>query len=195
MFWTEPRIFGSVSLRTGTPPLGRMVVRQGNMFGVSGDVRYGRCAEYRQPGRNVDPAKGPPGFQWWNRRPRVATHSGFHSANGAANTRESPAKWGSIVHVYLTGAGGYDPELADGQVVPKGSTARLIEQIRVEFTISSPVPVQGNIVYAGPEPGMIAGISRIDVQLPAARPYPYSTISATLVIGGRYGGLPAIFVQ
>jgi uncharacterized protein (TIGR03437 family) len=117
------------------------------------------------------------------------------NSGGVPNTFNTPANWGSVIHVYLTGGGRFSPELADGEVAPEGSLSRLSEAVSVRFQIAGPNLEAGRVIYAGPEPGMIAGVARIDIELPAARPVTYSSIAPVLTIAGVPLLLPAIYVK
>lgn len=119
----------------------------------------------------------------------------IYNPNGTENSFRQPAKWGSRLHLILTGAGRYAPDLEDGVIVPPGSQPQLAEPVSLSFQISGPNPEPGRIVSAAPVVGMVAGFTRIEFELPAARPYPYLSIVPLLKIGDRAGPLPSIYVE
>ena len=47
-------------------------------------MRYGLCAEYRQTGSKGRSGQRPTGFQWWNRRSKVATPYRYWDATAFA---------------------------------------------------------------------------------------------------------------
>ena len=72
----------------------------------------------------------------------------------------------STVIVFLTGAGNSNPPLDDGQLSPDARP--LASPVSVSFDISGPVPEPGTVLYAGPAPGLIAGLTQVNIQLPPA---------------------------
>ncbi len=107
------------------------------------------------------------------------------------NWFDSPATWGSVITLFVTGAGPYSPPLADGQIAPLDTTHGLQLPVSVSFLITGPEPEPAKILYAGPAPGQI-GVAQINVQLPASAPY--SSFSGVLTIGSVSTGLPSIWV-
>jgi len=115
--------------------------------------------------------------------------------NGAINGASAPAAWGSTVSIYLTGAGPYTPGLADGQIAGGEGVRRIEAPVTISWQVQGPGEEAGEVVYAGPAPGLVGGISRIAVRLPRARPYGYSTITGFLKIDGESVALPSIWVR
>src|SRR5262249_27653641 len=80
-----------------------------------------------------------------------------NSINGAG----APAKAGSVIALYLTGAGQTNPGGAEG----RRAAARLpVPVLRVTASVGGqPAPVQ----YAGGASGLVAGLIQVNVQIPA----------------------------
>jgi uncharacterized protein (TIGR03437 family) len=86
--------------------------------------------------------------------------------DSSANSPSNPAARGSIVSVYLTGVGALNPFLADGLVGP--------------LTPPFPAPVAGvsatiggveaPVAFAGQAPGLIAGATQVNIQIPQSAP-------------------------
>jgi uncharacterized protein (TIGR03437 family) len=80
--------------------------------------------------------------------------------NGSMNGPAHPAAPGSVISLYLTGAGQTNPPSADG--VPPSVPLQLALPVTVQV---GGVPAE--VVYAGTAPGL-AGVAQIDVRIPAA---------------------------
>lgn len=86
--------------------------------------------------------------------------------DGSVNSSSNPAARGSIVSVYMTGVGALNPPIADGSPGP--------------LTPPFPMPVVGvsasiggvaaPIAFAGQAPGLIAGATQVNVQIPQSAP-------------------------
>jgi uncharacterized protein (TIGR03437 family) len=113
--------------------------------------------------------------------------------DGTTNSVDHPARWGSFVIVFLTGAGNSSPPLEDGQISP--GPLPLALPASVSFDIFGPVPEPGTVLYAGPSPGLIAGLTQVNIHLPPARPYPYGSILPHLTIGGIPVFLLSVWVE
>jgi uncharacterized protein (TIGR03437 family) len=86
--------------------------------------------------------------------------------DGTANSTSIPAKRGSIVAVYLTGAGSLNPFIADGSLGP------LVPPFPTPLaSVSATVgPVDAPITFVGQAPGLIAGATQVNVQIPQNAP-------------------------
>jgi uncharacterized protein (TIGR03437 family) len=80
--------------------------------------------------------------------------------NGSMNGPSHPAAAGSVISLYLTGAGQTNPPSADG--VPPSAPLQLALPVTVEV---GGVPAE--VLYAGTAPGL-PGVAQIDVRIPAA---------------------------
>ena len=79
--------------------------------------------------------------------------------DGTANSQSNPAHWGQTITLYVTGFGDTVPSVPDGSLY--------------QAPLPSPaVPLFGLFSYAGPAPGMVAGIWQVNVPLstPQGRP-------------------------
>jgi uncharacterized protein (TIGR03437 family) len=83
--------------------------------------------------------------------------------DGTVNSAVKPAKAGSTISVYATGAG--VPNLPDGQIVPLSPLFPFDAQSDGDAVLFSGVP--GNIVWEGAAPGLILGVTQINVQMPS----------------------------
>jgi uncharacterized protein (TIGR03437 family) len=84
------------------------------------------------------------------------------------NTVLNPAKRGDVIYFYTTG---------QGQTIPPGTTGK-ITGVNLPIIVEQPLPVHvtiGNkkaqILYDGPAPSLIAGVSQINVIVPTDAPY------------------------
>jgi uncharacterized protein (TIGR03437 family) len=108
--------------------------------------------------------------------------------DGSVNSFSNPAKAGSIVTVFVNGAGsvGY----AAGTIVPP-----------VIYNSTYPVWAGGQLSYevlfAGDAPGLVAGVMQVNFRLPASVPAltaPYNTLAFSLMVGGVASAPSAIAV-
>jgi uncharacterized protein (TIGR03437 family) len=129
--------------------------------------------------------------------PVQATAPGIFAADGTGggggailnqdyslNVRLNPAARGSVIMIYLTGAGVTAPASVDGAIT--GITPpfpSLPQSVAVGVTIGGiAVPAQ-NILYAGAAPEQIEGLTQIDVLIPASVT-PGPTVPIVVTIGG-----------
>jgi uncharacterized protein (TIGR03437 family) len=77
------------------------------------------------------------------------------NSNGTLNSPSNPAHPGQNVTLYVTGFGATTPSVPDGSL----------------YQLPLPTPVYAietqNVTYAGPAPGLVAGIWRVNVTLPS----------------------------
>jgi uncharacterized protein (TIGR03437 family) len=78
------------------------------------------------------------------------------------NSASQPAARGSTVTLYATGAGSMNPPLQDGQIVPAGTPSVPASPITVRFDGA----IYAAVTYAGPAPGLIAGILQVNFVVP-----------------------------
>ena len=95
------------------------------------------------------------------------------------NTPANPAKLGSIVSIYATGTGALATPIDDGAITP----------IPPPFIVLASPPqvtfagVPGEVLWAGSAPGLIAGVTQINVQLPSDLPnHPVGTGLAAIPV-------------
>ncbi len=84
--------------------------------------------------------------------------------DGTVNSMNNPAKTGSIIVFWATGAGLFTHSLPDGAIVRPPLSAPL-QPVSVLFV--SPAKTVGvQPLYAGAAPGMVAGVLQVNVRLP-----------------------------
>jgi uncharacterized protein (TIGR03437 family) len=86
--------------------------------------------------------------------------------DSTANSPSNPAARGSIVSVYMTGAGALNPFINDGSLGP------LIPPFSAPLApVSATVGgMDAPIIFAGQAPGLIAGATQVNVQIPQNAP-------------------------
>jgi uncharacterized protein (TIGR03437 family) len=99
--------------------------------------------------------------------------------DGTVNTPSNPAKLGTIVSVYATGTGGLETPLPDGEITPLPPPYFLLSWT----PIVSFAGVSANVVWAGAAPGLIAGATQINVELPASLPAGTNLAAVPVVVG------------
>ena len=84
--------------------------------------------------------------------------------DGSTNRQQSPAPLGSVISIFASGEGQYDPPLLTGSV--SGTDPR-----RLRASIGVLISGQAaNILYAGPAPGLVAGVLQVNAEIPATAP-------------------------
>ncbi|HZT28993.1 MAG TPA: hypothetical protein VFA33_03855 [Bryobacteraceae bacterium] len=83
--------------------------------------------------------------------------------DGSVNSRSNPAPAGSVIVLFGTGGGASNPPLADGTVVDTTGTLAL----PATATIGGQ---NAEVLYAGPAPGLVAGVIQINLRIPAGAP-------------------------
>jgi uncharacterized protein (TIGR03437 family) len=112
--------------------------------------------------------------------------------DGPVNTPANPAALGSIVSVYCTGTGYLETPVADGSVAPIPPPYNVTELAYPELTFAG---VPGATLWSGAAPGLIEGVTQINVQLPAALPSG-TTLGAVPVILDTAGALsPPVLIS
>jgi uncharacterized protein (TIGR03437 family) len=93
--------------------------------------------------------------------------------DGTINGMDNPAKLGSIVQLFATGAGLGDPEQVDGQPAaaplskPRADVSVLFERPAVTSGIRfTGGYLSGEITYAGAAPTLVAGVLQVNVRIP-----------------------------
>jgi len=80
------------------------------------------------------------------------------------NSPSNPAKRGSVVQVWFTGAGPMNPPGADGRITPIGELARMTNM--VVAGVATEGPSVDEILFAGAAPGLVSGMAQINVRIP-----------------------------
>ncbi len=85
--------------------------------------------------------------------------------DSSLNASLSPATVGSVIQIFATGGGVTSPAQTDGALAPVTEPLPRITALPVSVTIGG-VPAQ-QVPYSGAAPGEIAGLTQIDVLVPA----------------------------
>jgi uncharacterized protein (TIGR03437 family) len=97
------------------------------------------------------------------------------SVTGAVslNTPQNPARAGGVIVAYITGAAQTDPASMDGVLAPSAGAQALPVEAGLDFFWPSEMPCKSNsgcvpvqVLYAGPAPGIVAGVTQINMRLP-----------------------------
>jgi uncharacterized protein (TIGR03437 family) len=101
--------------------------------------------------------------------PGIFTTNGRGSGQGAVlnqdssvNSAANPAARGSVVSVYMTGVGGLNPYIQDGMLGPLRPPFPMVVA-GVGATVG---PEDATVKFAGQAPGLIAGATQVNVQIP-----------------------------
>ncbi len=124
----------------------------------------------------------------------VPAYITLFQVNGAAvalnhdytvNSPTNPAQPGSTVMLFGTGGGQTSPPSIAGEVTPPGLRP-LVTIPQVVLTPTQPIFL--NVEYAGAAPGLLSGVTQINVTLPASIPpeegYPLGTVPLEVVEPG-----------
>jgi len=96
--------------------------------------------------------------------------------NLSVNSSANPAAAGTMVVLYGSGGGSFQPAIADGTVAgTPPSTLVLPVAVKVNG-------VDANVLYAGSAPGLVAGVVQINVQIPAGTPS--GNVPVTILVNG-----------
>jgi len=95
-----------------------------------------------------------------------------YNQDGTLNGPSNPAMRGSIVALWMTGAGALSRSYADGQIVggAAGSFASLVNLPQVTFGSLNYGAPQGQVVYAGQAPDLVAGAVQLNFTVPLNAP-------------------------
>lgn len=92
--------------------------------------------------------------------------------DGSVNSSQNPAKGGSVLTMYVSGAGLLSPTPEDGTrgglgpqlVLPV--TVNVSYDVSLEESVPAPIYALGKVLYAGSAPTLAAGVLQINVRLP-----------------------------
>jgi uncharacterized protein (TIGR03437 family) len=91
------------------------------------------------------------------------------NADGSINGPSNPAPAGTYVVMYGTGLGQTTPAGVDATITPTTNYPKQVYPVALTISqnplFSTPLPM--NVYYAGPAPGLAAGVCQINVQVPA----------------------------
>jgi uncharacterized protein (TIGR03437 family) len=104
------------------------------------------------------------------------------NADGTANSAQRPAASGSVMTIYAAGLGETTPASTDGQV--NGTAARTQQVTGIGVKVGTQ---NAQVLFIGPAPGQVSGITQINVQLPPLSPGSYQ---AAVGWGTAFNGRP-----
>jgi len=114
--------------------------------------------------------------------PTIFLEPGGHAAalnqDGTLNSSAHPAPLGSVVSIWVTGTGENFFPLADGQLADSASNNCPDCQILFDVSVSPVAPL-----YAGNAPGTVAGVTQVNVRLPA-QVFASVILPVTLTVNG-----------
>ena len=101
-----------------------------------------------------------------------STQAAAYNQDGTPNGPSNPAARGSIVAVWMTGAGALSQSYADGQIVAgtAGTLAALVNPPQVNVGSLNYGAPQGRVVYAGQAPDLVAGAIQVNFMVPLSAP-------------------------
>ncbi|HUE05200.1 MAG TPA: SBBP repeat-containing protein [Bryobacteraceae bacterium] len=161
-----PTSLAGVQVTINGTPAPLLLVQAGEIqgvvpFGISGAMA---TTEIQYQDQSALPLDAPIGYN-----PGIFTINGqgaILNQDGTVNTPANPAKLGTIVSIYATGTGGLIPALPDGEIAPLPPAYFL--------TVNPPAVtfagVYATVTWAGAAPGLIAGGTQVNAQLPASLP-------------------------
>jgi uncharacterized protein (TIGR03437 family) len=80
--------------------------------------------------------------------------------DGSVNSHSTPAETGSIISIYLTGAGLFDFSMVDGEI-PSGASDEGFLPIRVFIG-----GLEAEVTYAGVAPTLVRGVTQVNARVP-----------------------------
>ncbi|MCW5979856.1 MAG: hypothetical protein KIT09_17380 [Bryobacteraceae bacterium] len=87
--------------------------------------------------------------------------------DGSVNSIANPAPPGSVVAVYVTGAGLYDREIEDGASGPmEPPFPAPVLGVRAAMWSTSWPTIEAPVLFAGQAPGLIAGVVQVNLRIP-----------------------------
>jgi uncharacterized protein (TIGR03437 family) len=113
----------------------------------------------------------------------IGNQGAILNQDGTVNTPSNPAKLGSVVSIYATGTGGLPVAMTEGLIVPLPPPFFTLAQAPSVTFAGTP----GKVLWAGAAPGLIGGVTQINVQLPDTLP-PIVTLLTPLPVSIAMGG-------
>ena len=120
---------------------------------------------------------------------------GFLNEDGTVNSQEHPAQPGSTVSLFGTGGGQTVPASVAGEITPPGLRP-LVNNPQVGIYNG---PLTLSLQYAGAAPGLVSGVTQINVTLPVVFPFvedfPAGTLPLFVQSNGVFGMIATISVS
>ncbi len=146
-----------------------------------------------QPGVVLTSAQGPA---------LIMPYAAALNQDGSVNSASNPAALGSVVSVWVSGAGVSTQRLTDGAIVmPADSGSPTLPVVAfsapafVLYLGTPPGPLSLEVVYAGDAAGMVAGVTQVNFRLPMQAEYGLDNVAFWLQIGGASSEPFTLFLQ
>jgi uncharacterized protein (TIGR03437 family) len=110
--------------------------------------------------------------------------------DNSINSASNPAPRGSVLQLYLTGAGPTDPSLAPGEAADPFGNPLVLTQTEPTVTINAR---PARVLFSGMAPGYV-GLWQINVEIPADTPTG-PPVPLQVTAGGRSSNIVTISVQ
>jgi uncharacterized protein (TIGR03437 family) len=131
----------------------------------------------------------------------ATTNPGIFEVNGQGaivnqdatiNSAANPAGLGSVVSIYATGTGTLASPLADGSLTPLPPPYILTAtRPRVFFAAG----VEGTVLWSGSAPTLVAGVTQINVRIPATLPAAVNLAAVPVSISSLGNQSPAVLIS
>ena len=143
------------------------------------------CVTYGGPAQScytaATSAASPGIFQY----PANSESAAAVNQDGTINSQQNPAPAGSIISLYVNGLGMLIPPPPDGSLIGSPSP---IQSLPISVAISSHDPrhyyVPAEVLYLGPAPLQLAGLTQINVRLPLTIAAPRESLQVTVTLPG-----------
>jgi uncharacterized protein (TIGR03437 family) len=107
---------------------------------------------------------------------RTSTGASVLNSGYSINSMANPAGRGSILILYMTGAGQTDPPSADGQIWQRtGGLQQPVSSQLVNYGIAGVVTAAAPVLYAGPVPSLVSGVQQLNILIPGDLPDSFQT--------------------
>ncbi len=148
-------------------------------FGVSGTTAQLQVLYQGQPTVSTTLAVQPASPAIFSVKGDGGGQGAILNQDGSVNSSTNPAAPGSVVALYVTGAGLTTPSSTDGLITAPAAIASYpVPILPVSVSIYG-LPAQ--VIYAGAAPGVVAGVLQINVVVPAdAGPYTSDQVVVTI---------------
>ena len=110
--------------------------------------------------------------------------------DNSPNFGTNPAKRGSVIQIFATGAGDTDPPLLPGEPAPASGNPLILTRAQPTVTIGG---AQARVLFSGMAPGYV-GLWQINAEVPASVP-PGPAVSLTITAGGVSSNTVTIAVE
>jgi uncharacterized protein (TIGR03437 family) len=181
-----PTTLGGVLVSIGGKPVPLLYVQAGEIHAVAPfALPFPPVLQVQYQDQSAPPLDG----AWTAVNPGIFTigkQAAVINQDGTVNTPENPARLGSMVSIYATGTGYLESPVVDGQLTPI-PPPYIVTQYTPQVTFAS---TPGTVLWSGSAPTLVAGVTQINVVLPASLPAG-TTLSAVPVLLISEGAISA----